>query len=71
MLAGGTVSEQPAVLARVVDTLGAGDALIAGVIAALLAGAPPPAALERGARAAAAACEHFGAWPHCLDSSAA
>ena len=63
MLADGTVFEQPAVPARVVDTLGAGDALIAGVIAALLAGAPPPAALEQGARAAAAACEHIGAWP--------
>jgi fructoselysine 6-kinase len=69
MLAGGRVFEQPAVPARVVDTLGAGDALIAGVIAALLAGAPPPAALEQGARAAAAACEHIGAWPRCsLDS---
>lgn len=65
MLAGGTGYEQPAVPARVVDTLGAGDALIAGVIAALLAGAPPPATLEHGARAAAAACEHVGAWaPH-------
>ena len=63
MLADGTVFEQPAVPARVVDTLGAGDALIAGVIAALLAGAPPPAALELGARAAAAACEQVGAWP--------
>ena len=38
MLAGGTVYEQPAVPARVVDTLGAGDALIAHVVAALLAG---------------------------------
>jgi sugar/nucleoside kinase (ribokinase family) len=63
MLADGTVYEQPAAPARVVDTLGAGDALIAGVIAALLAGTPPPAALEEGARAAAAACEHVGAWP--------
>ena len=63
MLADGTVFEQPAVPAKVIDTLGAGDALIAGVIAALLAGAPPPDALEQGARAAAAACEHIGAWP--------
>jgi sugar/nucleoside kinase (ribokinase family) len=49
--------------AKVVETLGAGDALIAGVITALLDGAPPPVALERGAGAAAAACEHIGAWP--------
>jgi fructoselysine 6-kinase len=42
MLADGTVFEQPAVPAKVVETLGAGDALIAGVITALLAGAPPP-----------------------------
>jgi fructoselysine 6-kinase len=62
MLSGGELHEQPALPARVVDTLGAGDALIAGVIAALLDDAPPAAALERGARAAAAACGHVGAW---------
>ena len=64
MLAGGAVVEQPAAPAEVVDTLGAGDALIAGVIAALLHDAPPHTALERGARAAASACGHVGAWPH-------
>ena len=63
MLAGGAVVEQPAAPAEVVDTLGAGDALIAGVIAALLHDASPQAALERGARAAASACGHVGAWP--------
>jgi fructoselysine 6-kinase len=63
MVAGGDVVEQPAVPARVLDTLGAGDALIAGVIAATLEGATPHAALERGAEAAAAACGHVGAWP--------
>jgi sugar/nucleoside kinase (ribokinase family) len=62
MLAGGEVVEQGALPARVVDTLGAGDALIAGVIAALLEGAGPRPALARGARAAAAACAHLGAW---------
>jgi fructoselysine 6-kinase len=62
MLAGGELVEQPALPARVVDTLGAGDALIAGVIAALLEGAPPAAAVARGARAAAAACGQVGAW---------
>ena len=63
MLADDTVFEQPVVPAQVVDTLGAGDGLIAGVITALLDGAPPRVALERGAGAAAAACEHIGAWP--------
>jgi fructoselysine 6-kinase len=62
MLAGDALVEQAALPARVVDTLGAGDALIAGVIAALLEGAGPEAALARGARAAAAACAHIGAW---------
>jgi len=63
MLADGEVIEQPAVPARVVDTLGAGDALIAGIIAAVLDGAPPAEALDRGARSAAAACGRVGAWP--------
>ena len=63
MLADGEVIEQPAVPARVVDTLGAGDALIAGIIGALLDGGAPAEALNRGARSAAAACKHAGAWP--------
>jgi len=63
MLADGRVVEQPAFPARVVDTLGAGDALIAGVIAARLCGAGLRAALERCAAMAAAACTHVGAWP--------
>ena len=62
MLADRVVAEQPAVPAQVVDTLGAGDALIAGVIAAMLEGAEPAQALDHGVRAAAAACEHIGAW---------
>jgi fructoselysine 6-kinase len=62
MVSGGGVIEQPAIRARVVDTLGAGDALIAGVIAALLDGDTPAWALRRGGRAAAAACDHIGAW---------
>ena len=62
MFANDVVVERPAVLARVVDTLGAGDALIAGVIAAMLVGTEPAQALDRGIRAAATACEHIGAW---------
>ncbi len=63
MLTGGIVVEQRAVPARIVDTLGAGDALIAGVIRGFLGDAAPRAALERAAHAAAAACGHLGAWP--------
>lgn len=62
MLAEGVFVEQPAAPARLVDTLGAGDALIAGLIGAALVGASPQQALRQGARSAAAACEHVGAW---------
>jgi fructoselysine 6-kinase len=58
----GRLVEQPAVPVEVVDTLGAGDALIAGVIEALLDGADLAAALAAGGAAAAQACTHFGAW---------
>jgi fructoselysine 6-kinase len=56
----------------VVDTLGAGDAYIAACISALVEGAPLPAALERGAHAAARTCTHYGAWrePEALEESA-
>ena len=70
MLTGDRVVEQPAVPAHVVDTLGAGDALIAGVIAAMLEGVSPQRLLERGARSAAAACQHVGAWGTSRRSSA-
>jgi fructoselysine 6-kinase len=62
MLVDDEIVEQPAVPTQVVDTLGAGDALIAGVIVALLESVEPAVALERGVHAAAAACEHIGAW---------
>ena len=58
----GTLTERPAQPVAVVDTLGAGDALIAGVIDARLRGAGFGAALEAGARSAAHACTHYGAW---------
>jgi fructoselysine 6-kinase len=46
----------------VVDTLGAGDAFIAGYVAATLRGAEADEALDRGAREAAESCTHVGAW---------
>ena len=58
----GAVHNQPPVPVEVVDTLGAGDAFIAACISALVHDAPLPAALEQGARAAAEACTHHGAW---------
>jgi len=62
MLENGRLHYQPAAPARVVDTLGAGDAMIAGVIGALLRGSTPDSALRQAASAAAAACTHVGAW---------
>jgi len=59
---GATVIEVAAEPVDVVDTLGAGDALIAGVIAARLRGMDPAQALAEGAAAAARACTHYGAW---------
>ena len=55
--------EQPAIPAEVIDTTGAGDAFIAGVISARVEGATMPAALDRAAHWAAAACGHRGGWP--------
>jgi sugar/nucleoside kinase (ribokinase family) len=53
----------PAVPATVVDTVGAGDALDAGVIAAVLAGAGPQDALAQAAVVAARAVHTAGARP--------
>jgi fructoselysine 6-kinase len=58
----GHLVERAADPVAVVDTLGAGDALIAAVIAAHVNGAAMEAALDHGARAAAHTCTHHGAW---------
>ena len=50
--ADGALPRVPAEPAEVVDTNGAGDAFIAGALAATLAGAPTPAVLAAGARQA-------------------
>jgi fructoselysine 6-kinase len=60
---GSTWWTQPASPATVVDTTGAGDAFIAGFIAASLDGARIDTALAAAAARAARACEHRGGWP--------
>ncbi|MFZ0097390.1 MAG: PfkB family carbohydrate kinase [Gemmobacter sp.] len=60
------VIEQGIVPARVVDTMGAGDAFIAGYLAATIGGAEPRAALHHAAATAARACTWHGAWGHPL-----
>jgi fructoselysine 6-kinase len=60
---GSTSWTQPASPADVVDTTGAGDAFIAGFIAARLDDASIDAALAAGAARAARACAHRGGWP--------
>jgi 2-dehydro-3-deoxygluconokinase len=56
--ASGVVEAQP--VARVVDTVGAGDGFAVGVISALLEGQPLPAAVARGNRIGALAVQVIG-----------
>ena len=58
--------EQPIVPATVVDTMGAGDAFIAGYLAGSLDEKPPAEALSYAASCAAKACEWEGAWGYPL-----
>ncbi|BDZ54088.1 sugar kinase [Agromyces marinus] len=58
----GRLERRPAVPVDVVDTVGAGDAFVAGYLAARLAGEPVGARLDLAVRTGAAACAHPGDW---------
>ena len=51
----------------VTDSLGAGDALIGGVLAGLVSGSSPQEALTAGTRQAADTISHFGGFGHGFD----
>lgn len=55
---------QPIIPTEVRDTMGAGDAFIAGYLAATIQDAAPAQALSHGAAMAAQACTWPGAWGH-------
>jgi sugar/nucleoside kinase (ribokinase family) len=61
--AGGLVHHEPAHAAKVRDTVGAGDALTAGFLTALLSGRPPAQALAAGVELATQAIGRVGAQP--------
>ena len=59
---GGAVVAVPAVRVTVVETVGAGDAFVAGYLAELLAGRPAATRLETAVRCGALACASVGDW---------
>ena len=61
---GDRIEQQPIVPADVVDTLGAGDGFISGLLIARLAGQQLTEQLAAGARSAAAVCAERGAFGH-------
>jgi sugar/nucleoside kinase (ribokinase family) len=65
--AGASRWRAPAPAVDALDTTGAGDAFVAGFLAARLAGAPIEACLERAAAAGAAATQKLGARPPAPD----
>lgn len=70
LIAGGTRFRVPSGAADVTDSLGAGDALIGGVLAGLISGRSPQDALTDGTRIAARAVSHFGAFGYGFDITA-
>jgi fructoselysine 6-kinase len=62
LLRDGRLVRLPSQVTKVTDTLGAGDAVIGGVLARLLAGSSPGEALAHGLSLAAAACQQYGAF---------
>jgi fructoselysine 6-kinase len=63
-LQGSEVATVPAAPAVVVDTLGAGDGLVAGFLAGVAEGRPLSECLARGAAQAACVCGHKGGFGH-------
>ncbi|GAA2093136.1 sugar kinase [Microlunatus panaciterrae] len=61
-LVDGVCHQRPAVPIRAVDTVGAGDAFVAGYVAELLAGLGPAARLDTAVRVGAFACLVTGDW---------
>lgn len=61
---GGVRLHQPAGPATILDTMGAGDAFIAGFLSAMIRGAVPADALSHAAERAAECCGWHGAWGH-------
>ena len=59
---GGTLFTAPAVAVEVVDTVGAGDAFVAGYLSELLVGAPVEQRLTTATLTGAFACRHPGDW---------
>ncbi len=60
--ADGVIRRAPAPVLRPVDTLGAGDAVTGAVLARLMLGDDPDAALRAGQELAAISCGHYGAF---------
>ncbi|ROP49175.1 MULTISPECIES: sugar kinase [unclassified Rathayibacter] len=58
----GATEHRPAVPVTVVDTVGAGDAFVAGYLSARIHGANLAGRLDRATRTGAAACTHVGDW---------
>jgi fructoselysine 6-kinase len=67
LVVGGTRFRAVSQAAQVTDSLGAGDALIGGVLAGLVSGSSPQDALTAGTRLAARTISHFGGFGYGFD----